>query len=121
MSTSSIDIAWLAGYLEGEGSFTIYSKGKFKQFRIEFSSTDYDVASRVKRIMKSNNTIYLRKQSYSQLASKKKREYYLKVYQSDAIQWMMTIYILMGDRRKAKIKEILSVWKLHKPLRSKNA
>jgi len=71
--------------------------------------------------MKSNRIICLRKQNYTQLASKKKPEYYLKIYQSEAIQWMMTIYSLMGDRRKSKIKEIILIWKSHKPVRSKIA
>ncbi len=115
------DIYWLAGYLEGEGSFTIYSRGRFKQFRIEFSSSDLDIVRKTKRILKTTGIIFLRKQGYSQFGSKKKPEYYLKIYQREAIQWMMTIYSLMGMRRKAKIGEILSIWKSHTAVRSKNA
>lgn len=105
------DINWLAGWLEGEGSFTIYKKGKYNQFRIEFSSSDLDIIKKTKMIMKSNQTIFLRKQGFTSLGTKKKPEYYMKVYGSLAIQWMMTLYTLMGVRRKAKIKEILDIWK----------
>lgn len=105
------DIYWLAGWLEGEGCFSIYQKDKYKQFRIEFSSTDLDVIRKVKTLLRSDDTVFLRKQSYSGLGTKKKREYYLKLTDNLAIQWMMTLYTLMGERRKAKIKEILTEWK----------
>jgi hypothetical protein len=110
-STRVGDICWLAGWLEGEGSFTLYEKDTYKQFRIEFSSSDLDVIKQVKRIMGSDETIFLRKQGYSDIGTKKKPEYYMKITKNLAIQWMMTLYTLMGERRKEKIKFLLTEWK----------
>lgn len=103
------EIAWVAGYLEGEGAFTIYSGTPgHRQFRIELSSTDLDVIEKVKFILKANQRIFLRKLRFGH-----KQEYYIKIYNNLAIQWMMTIYCLMGTRRKFKIREIIIEWKQH--------
>ena len=41
----------------------------------------------------------------------RKVQYYLSINGSQAAAWMMTLYTLMGERRKAKIKECLDIWK----------
>ena len=105
------DVAWLAGWLEGEGCFSIYKKGNYSQFRIEFCSTDLDTMKKVCNILRTKETIYLRTQTYTENLSKRKQEYYVHVRGSLAIEWMMTIYSLMGQRRKDKIKEILTEWR----------
>jgi hypothetical protein len=35
----------------------------------------------------------------------------MRVRGVDAIGWMMTLYSLMGQRRKAKIRECIAYWK----------
>ncbi len=45
------DLIWLAGYLEGEGSFILVQN---KYARITFASTDEDIATRVCDIFQSN-------------------------------------------------------------------
>lgn len=37
--------------------------------------------------------------------------YQTSVYGSTAIGWMMTLYQLMGARRRAKIEEVIGIWK----------
>lgn len=105
------DIYYLAGWLEGEGSFTVSKDGNARQFRIEFSSTDFDTMEKVKKLMRSKDTIFLRKQKVSEHGTMKKPEYYMKVYNVLAISWMMTLYSLMSERRKNKIKDNLLDWK----------
>src|SRR4051812_3654464 len=100
---SSTDIAWLAGLLEGEGSFSILENGTAPQ--IKLAMNDSDIVQRAKfltnhpgpvntALLKSGNTSYI-----------------INICGNLAIQWMMTIYTLMGIRRKAKIREILLNWR----------
>ena len=105
------DIYWLAGWLEGEGCFSLYQDGNSKQFRIEFSSTDLDIIERVVKIMRTHEKIYERKRTLTNNGTLRKQDYYVHIRGSLAIQWMMTIYSLMGTRRKSKIKEVIIEWK----------
>jgi hypothetical protein len=103
---SSKDIAWVAGILEGEGSFQLTNEGRSP--RIALSMTDKDIIERFRSIVDNTLTITIasdkRKETY-------KDNYRLTVNGSLAVEWMMTVYCLMGIRRRAKIKEILDIWK----------
>ena len=102
------DIYWLAGLLEGEGCFfTSYqsNKPKYKYPRILLGMTDRDVIEKAAKIL--GGTVYL-------VGEKKnrKRVWYVSVARThQAVGWMMTLYSLMGERRKLKIKECLGSWK----------
>lgn len=104
-------IYYIAGWLEGEGAFTIYNKGKYKQFRIEYSSCDYDTIVKITNILDSTVKVFLRKQRYNESGDPHKPEYYAKITGNITIQWMMTLYSLMSKRRQEKIKSIISDWK----------
>lgn len=108
------DIYWLAGWLEGEGCFNLSRDGEFKQFRIEYSSTDLDAIQKVNKLLNTDQKIFIRKQTYSKIGNKNKPEYYTKIAGTHAISWMMTLYPLMGNRRRSKIKEIISIWKSYR-------
>jgi hypothetical protein len=41
----------------------------------------------------------------------RKIQYRITLNGKKAIQWMLTLYTLMGQRRKAKIEEVLLKWK----------
>lgn len=103
------ELYWLAGMLEGEGSFYIYTKKnqlKPKSYpELTFQSTDHDVTFRVASIM---NARISRVVPYN---SSKLRSFKVRLCADKAAQWMMTLYTLMGTRRKAKIKEVLDIWK----------
>lgn len=43
----------------------------------------------------------------------KKPMYIFRTSGQEAIQWMFTLYSLMGERRRAKIEEIITIWKTH--------
>jgi hypothetical protein len=103
------DIIWLAGYLEGEGCFTITSadsKGGSKTHRILVTSVDKDVIERASILLVG----YIR-------LTRGRHKHNPKIYYGTnisgvrAIGWMMTLYPLMGERRKARIKEVIEHWK----------
>lgn len=97
------DIAWIAGILEGEGSFSWQNTP-----RIQVASIDFDVINRVGYMI--NKKIIIKIKS-SKSGYNKKKMYYFQANGSEAAQWMMTIYCLMSDRRKEKIKWVLSNWR----------
>jgi len=101
------DIAWVAGILEGEGSFGLTNNKRTPC--IWLSMTDADIVERIRVLIDPSKTIHIhedqRKESYKPI-------YRLTLNGTRAIQWMMTIYSLMSIRRKAKIGEVLNIWKL---------
>jgi hypothetical protein len=99
-----LDIAWLAGLLEGEGSFVF--KGSRATPCISLQTTDRDVLLRAAGIMEVKEQNFWRpggKASY-------KPVYTCRAHGTRAISWMMTIYSLMGERRQEKIREIIVQW-----------
>ena len=103
------EICWLAGLLEGEGSFSIYPNGPNGGIspRLRLSMGDKDVVERVAHLFKTKVYKY---DDYR--GNTPRKSMYVTVAGSNlAIQWMMTIYSLMGERRRNKIKEILDIWK----------
>jgi hypothetical protein len=98
------ELAWLAGLLEGEASFMLRNGNA----KISVQMTDRDVMERVAVLLDTKVGDYVRK-------PKGKASYlpvfHISVHGIRAIGWMMTLYDLMGERRRAKILEILNHWK----------
>lgn len=99
------DVTYVAGLLEGEGCFQFSNSPT-----IRLSMTDKDIVTKARNLMKVDRIIYAHK-SDSVSRNRWKQKYTLTLHGNIAIQWMMTIYSLMGERRKAKIKEIIYAWK----------
>ena len=98
------DIAWLAGLIEGEGSFG--NHGTSDSPFITITSTDEDIVKRVAYLW--NTRIYeLKKRE-----SNHKLQFTTRIFSHDAIGWMLTIYSFMGIRRRYKILEVISIWKV---------
>ena len=104
------DIRWLAGLLEGEGCFsTSTSPRNERQFpclQVSAVSTDRDVLERAKNILGGKTKVKVRTHGYG-----KKVQYTVRVNGTLAASWMMTLYSLMGERRRARILELLNIWK----------
>jgi hypothetical protein len=112
MTRSVRDLAWLAGFFEGEASFTL-SRGAI---HLEASSTDRDVIERAVAIL-GNTRVY---GPYGTGKSNKtgepnKPQWRATVCGRRAAEWMMTLYVFMGERRRARIRECLSAWKQKLP------
>lgn len=111
ISASSIDttkledipiknIYWLAGLLEGEGCFGLSSGC----IRISLNMTDRDIVEQVADLFGCRVSTY-------QPLGNRKRVYSAEIFSNRAAGWMMTLYSLMGERRKIKIRESLLHWK----------
>lgn len=96
------DILWLAGLLEGEGSFTL-NRGLFPT--IGLAMTDYDVVEKAAKIMGVNN-IYLEKKTKQGW----KDAYRAQLIGYHAVRVMERIKPYMGERRTKKINEVLIMW-----------
>lgn len=107
---STKDIAWVAGLLEGEGSFLTATK-KPRSIRIQMCMTDEDVVRRAADILNAGVTGPYTSKQLLKSGSTRKPFWTLNVHGRHAAAWMMTIYTLMGQRRKQRIEEILSTWK----------
>lgn len=108
MAITVREIAWLAGLLEGEGSFGF--SGSKGSIRLNLAMSDKDVVQRAADLMKAKvmerQPKVLRKDG-----SPKKKMYTVSLYSNKAAAWMMTIYVFMGERRKARIEASLADWK----------
>lgn len=96
----SASIQWLAGFLEGEGSFC-YVEGP----RVCFKSTDRDVVEKAATLLGAGiSGPVVRVPGYKPI-------YNVGVYGHVAIGWMMTLFGLMGDRRRGQISATLARWR----------
>jgi hypothetical protein len=100
---TSLDIAWLGGLLEGEGSFI---NGISPEIAMQMTDRDTVVKAAVllgvpigKAPRKPKG-----KESY-------KLVWHVRVHGARAIGWMMTLYQFLGERRRAKVREILATWR----------
>lgn len=108
---SEIELAWLAGILEGEGSFmnsrnTVNKKVYFYP-KITVNMSDQDVVERVARLFETK--VYVvppdpRNTSWKQL-------YRAHITGSRAAEFMERLLPYMGARRSDKINEILVAYK----------
>jgi hypothetical protein len=106
------DIYWLAGLLEGEGYFGLhhsFTDGyKYKKVRIAIKMNDKDIITKVHKILNCSCQITEQRDKYG---FSRNMQYVTYVNGKKAIGWMLTLYPLMGHRRKAKIIEIINEWK----------
>lgn len=101
MNIKLTSIYWIAGLLDGEGSFS-YSNTPI----IQITLTDLDLLQKCHLEMKLNNRIY----KVEKLLGHHREIYKFAIFGSLAIQWMMTLYPLLCSRRKARIKEVIKLW-----------
>ena len=99
------DLYWLAGWLEGEGSFCWHytNKRKYKYPMIVGGSTDEDVIAKCAGLL---NRSYLKHSLHNGRPSTK-HMYRFRLVGKQAATVMLIIHHLMGIRRQEKIKSIL--------------
>lgn len=102
------DIIWLSGLLEGEGYFMVKEdSSRRSKYMIAVRMTDKDVVQKVARLFDCA-VQFKRRQD-----RKYKDIWCAEVYGDKAIAWAMTIYSLMGERRRIRIREMIAIWKQH--------
>ena len=112
---TQIDLNWLSGLMEGEGSFTLHhpkrekDKGYPGAPKIQLKMTDEDVMQRAASIFDCK--VY---GPYTNKARKdgqpKKDVYSIQISVSKAVPWMRLLLPLMGERRQGRIKELLEYY-----------
>lgn len=103
---------WLAGFIEGEGSFSLYFAPNGRpEVRFQICSTDYDVISKVYYLIGYGS--FFERKSKNKLAIK-------PIYgvglsgNKQCMKLIDRIYSYMGERRKSKMDEIrreINDWK----------
>lgn len=109
MALAALDIAWLAGVLEGEACFVLGARnvgGKtYKRIGIQLVMTDKDIVQRVADMFGTRCC------DMPWRDGAVKPTYRVACTGDRAAGWMMTIYRFMGDRRRQKIIECLQAWR----------
>ena len=95
------DVVWLAGLLEGEGSFFTYRNSP----TISVNMTDRDIIDRAAILLRSNVHIC------RPAGTRRKTPYSTSAHGAIAVGWMLTLYQFMGERRKSSIRQSIILWK----------
>lgn len=91
------DVVWLAGLLEGEGTFDLH-RGKYPRVRV--AMTDRDVVGRAATLLGARVRLSLKPAPY-------KASWHAEISGEKASEVMRAVLPHMGARRSAKIAEIL--------------
>lgn len=108
MKTQLKDIYWLAGLIEGDGCFTSSASGEGCP-TIAVKMSDRDVVVRANNILRPGGECPVR--MFPDARSDRQPIFISKLTGARAIGWMMTLYPLMGERRQARIRELIAAWK----------
>jgi hypothetical protein len=109
------ELYWLGGLLEGEGCFSMVGRSKIGESttpRISIGSSDLDVIQRAQRSL--GGTISSCPNKGGNLLKKPavmKNTHYLQIYGRNAVSWMMTLFSLLGERRRNQVVKTLTSWK----------
>lgn len=96
-NVADADLLWLAGWLEGEGSFCAGPPAQPHVPSILATSTDKDVIDRAAAILGCRAYAYRRQREHH------KQPYRLAKRGAGAVEWMMLLRPLMGERRRVQI------------------
>jgi hypothetical protein len=96
------DLNWLAGLLEGEGCFKSSGNG----VSILLGMTDVDVVLRAQDIL--GPEAHLQAPRVAHPGNKPMN--YIQINGNAAAAWMMTLWTLMGERRRQAIGKALKKW-----------
>lgn len=100
----TIDRAWLAGLLEGEGSFGTQRMGSGNlTAHVMLKMTDYDVVAKASAIMGGMAVI-----PQKRAQPHHKQAWRVTLKGRSAVAVMREIYPLMGERRQARLREIFA-------------
>lgn len=94
------DLYWLAGLVEGEGCY----RAQGGALALQIAMTDRDVIERAAKMLSTR--VYVQEK-----AVPRQRMYATVVSGPRAAGWMMTLYSLMGERRRSKIADCLGQWR----------
>ena len=98
---TDIEIAWIAGLLEGEGSFLLPPPSNPSQVSIGIQMTDKDILERLQNYIGGSISKAKKQKEHH------KQSYALRIWGRKAEAIMELVYPYMGARRKERINECL--------------
>ncbi len=98
------DVYWLAGLLEGEGSFLAPVPSAPNRPIISLQMTDLDIMDRVAVFF--NTKVYRSKKQKEH----HKQSYFLHIRGKKAVEWMKKLFPLMGKRRQSQIMKAIALY-----------
>src|SRR5690242_6876384 len=101
---SIMELHWLAGLLEGEGTFMTGPPSSSRAPILAVNMTDEDVMARLGRIFDRKVQV-VRARNVRWRTS-----YQLRVRGGDAVRWMRLLRPLMGSRRQAQIDRAVACY-----------
>jgi len=109
---TELETAWLAGILEGEGCFSWYaSTREYGKPTVKLAMSDFDIVERAAKIMVAKTVRPVKTDRPDRLESLNyKPMFKCCVSTTKAAVLMEKILPYMGERRSAKIKELLDLW-----------
>lgn len=103
--TSTVDIAWAAGFMEGEGSFMQSRTTPY----LECAQVQREPLERMQAMFGGTVSLFKRK---NKGPSGKWNDFYRwTLYGNAAAGLMMTFFVLMSPKRKDQIEKVLLAWK----------
>ena len=114
------EIHWLAGLLEGEGSFYIGGGSRLRKsghgtIRVFLGMTDRDVVTKAAALLGSRVIEKIRKAGPGHY----KTPWITQVSGQSAAGWMMILWLLLGERRRQQIQKAIAWWRT-RPLASRD-
>ena len=109
MKITNTDIGWVAGFLEGEGSFGYHGRTP----RITVGQVQRQPLERLSSLCGGHMYLWTKRLSSSSWRSQPIWLWALGGQHAAAV--MMSIWILMSPNRRAKIQEVLAHWKARPP------
>lgn len=103
MKIDKDNLFWLAGFLEGEGSFLKGPPSRRNIPELVVTTTDKDIACKVGNIFKTS-PCYIDK---SKKNLKWKDAWMVRTRGIHAVEWMKMLFPLMGSRRQQQIKKAI--------------
>jgi len=97
---NQVDLAWVAGYLEGEGCFSV-DKRLSRYVRVQVTSADLDVLERFMSIVKIG---YI----HEKRTGGRRYWCWACTRRRDAVALMEAVYPFLGQRRQKRIRELIS-------------
>lgn len=118
MVASSEEIAWLAGILDGEGSFLLNRSivgGKVYLYpKITVNMTDLDVMERVADLFGTSTYVLPKKED-------RKQAWRASIQGAGAVSLMRLLRPWMSERRGEKIDELVAYWEARSSARAQRS
>lgn len=111
------EIAWLAGFLEGEGTFYMKRQPNknYALPMIKVGGTDRDVIRKAADLLGTATLQFERRRK-----DHWKDQWKVHAYGGKAVEIMQQILPWMGERRAAKIQEVIAEWESRPVVRQRS-